>query len=438
MKRTTLLLVCLLVFVVLVGGAAAWMYFTPGGALSPAQPEDAVQELLETTGAGTWRTKYVSLCAPETTAFEDAAVVAGDLFDAVASGNSFTFRPDSERTSRSTPVYILSAGDADLLTLTASYDRASRSWKVQEAPLGALRGETRALTITVPEGTSVCVNAVPLGEEYITDDNVPYTGMTELESQFDSCPHRVTYTVPGLYEAAEVTAEREGGVLLLYSDGTRWDYTVPDAGTHAFRVTAPQEARVTAGGAALTDAEAVSFSQLSTHVDVPEELRGALPVYTVYAAGGLYHVPEFAASLPDGTVLTPTTDAGGFPSFALPGNETLRTDCHERVESYLRDVVEYGAGHGTQPLNYVAPGAALNNYFIYARDSLHWTVGVTVDFREVKTWGYIPLGEDAFLCQGEASFTTTTRYETKDITVDYEMLWIRQNGTWYVQDMCFV
>lgn len=158
--------------------------------------------------------------------------------------------------------------------------------------------EARTLTVTVPEGSAVSVNGIALGEEYITDSHVPYTGISELETQFDTCPYRVTYTVPGIYETAQVDVSREAGVLLLYSDGTRFDYTVPDAGTHAFRVTAPQEATVTAGGAPLSDAQAVSFAPLSTHVDVPDELAGALPVYTVYAAGGLYSDPAFTATLP--------------------------------------------------------------------------------------------------------------------------------------------
>jgi len=303
MKRSTLLLLCLLVFVALVGGAAAWMYFSPNGALAPVSAEDAVQELLDTSDISEWRAKYVSLCAPKTGVFENAETVAGDLFDAAVQGEQFSFRLDSESTSHNAPVYILSSGDADLLKLTASYNKASRSWKVDEAPLDALHAEARTLTITVPEGSAVSVNGISLGEEYITDSRVPYTGISELESQFDTCPYRVTYTVPGLYEAVQVDVSRAAGVLLLYSDGTRFDYTVPDAGTHAFRVTAPQEALVTAGSAPLTDAQAVSFTPLSTHVDIPDELTGALPVYTVYAAGGLYSDPTFAAALPDGTVL---------------------------------------------------------------------------------------------------------------------------------------
>ena len=43
MKRSTLLLICLLVFVALVGGAAAWMYFSPGGALSAPYTSGAVE-----------------------------------------------------------------------------------------------------------------------------------------------------------------------------------------------------------------------------------------------------------------------------------------------------------------------------------------------------------------------------------------------------------
>ena len=440
MKRSTLLLICLLVFVALVGGAAAWMYFSPGGALAPVTAEDAVQELLDTTDTAEWRAKYVSLCAPETGVFENAETVAGDLFDTAVQGRKFSFRLDSENASHSAPVYILSAGENDLLKLTASYSKASRSWKVDEAPLKALQAEARTLTVTVPEGSAVSVNGIPLGEEYITDRRVPYAGISELESQFDTCPYRVTYTVPGLYEAVQVDVSREAGVLLLYSDGTRFDYTVPDAGTHAFRVTAPQEAAVTAGGAPLTDAQAVSFAPLSTHVDIPDELAGALPVYTVYAAGGLYSDPTFAAALPDGTVLEPMTGADGFPTFELPGNEALWNECHERVENYMREIAGYGAGNTAvnYPAGYVVPGTPLLLYFQYALDTLHWTRGFTVTFNEVKTWGYVPLGEDAFLCQGVANFTTTTRNETRENIVEYEMLWVRRNGTWYIQDMSFL
>lgn len=440
MKRSTLLLICLLVFVLLVGGAAAWMYFSPAGALAPVTAEDAVQEVLDTTDAAEWRAKFISLCAPETSAFENAETVAGDLFDAAVQGQTFSFRLDSENTSRNAPVYILSAGDADLLTLTASYNKASRSWKVDEAPLKALQAEARTLTITVPEGTAVSVNGIALGEEYITDSRVPYTGISELETQFDTCPYRVTYTVPGIYEAVQVDVSREAGVLLLYSDGTRFDYTVPDAGAHAFRVTAPQEAAVTAGGAPLTDAQVVSFAPLSTHVDIPDELAGALPVYAVYAAGGLYSDPAFTATLPDGTALTETTGADGFPTFELPGNEALWSECHERVENYMREIAGYGSGNtgSNYPSGYVVPGASLQLYFQYALDTLHWTRGWTVTFNEVKSWGYVPLGEDAFLCQGEANFTTATRHETRENIVDYEMLWVRQNDVCYIQDMSFL
>ncbi|MBD9251513.1 DNA repair protein RecO [bacterium] len=75
---------------------------------------------------------------------------------------------------------------------------------------------------------------------------------------------------------------------------------------------------------------------------------------------------------------------------------------------------------------------------LYALDTLHWTRGFTVTFNEVKSWGYVPLGEDAFLCQGIANFTTATRNETRENLVEYEMLWIRRNGTWYIQDMSFL
>ena len=127
MKRSTLLLICLLVFLALVGGAAAWMYFSPAGALAPVSAEDAVQELLDTTDTAAWRSTYISLCAPETSAFESAETVAGDLFDTAVQGQRFSFRLDSGNASRGAPVYILSAGENDLLRLNARYDKAGRA-----------------------------------------------------------------------------------------------------------------------------------------------------------------------------------------------------------------------------------------------------------------------------------------------------------------------
>ena len=103
-------------------------------------------------------------------------------------------------------------------------------------------------------------------------------------------------------------------------------------------------------------------------------------------------------------------------------------------------VAGYGAGNTAvnYPAGYVVPGSPLLLYFQYALDTLHWTRGFTVTFNEVKSWGYVPLGEDAFLCQGMANFTTATRNETRENLVEYEMLWIRRNGTWYIQDMSFL
>ena len=125
---------------------------------------------------------------------------------------------------------------------------------------------------------------------------------------------------------------------------------------------------------------------------------------------------------------------------STPGNEALRNECHERVENYMREIAGYGAGNTAvnYPAGYVVPGSPLLLYFQYALDTLHWTRGFTVTFNEVKSWGYVPLGEDAFLCQGMANFTTATRNETRENLVEYEMLWIRRNGTWYIQDMSFL
>lgn len=438
MKRAGLFLVCLLLFALIVGGSGAYLYFTPRGILRPDGPDDVMQSVMDSMDREAWRAEYVRLMPVPVTEFEDAERVTGDIFDAAVGDAPFVFRPVPDSETEETQDYLISAGDADLFLARLTYD--GRYWNTELRGLDAIRALPRTLTVTVPQDTALTLNGKAVGPEYITDDNVLYEDMSALEMRFSSWPHLVRYTVEGIYEDAELTADREGGLTLLYADGSQWRYTVPDAAGYTFAVTAPGEAAVTVNGAALGTGDVAGVSSYVTRLDVPGELQGALPSYSIYAAGGLYTpVTEISAVMPDGTVLTGETAGDGSVSFPLPGSQALYEANHKRVEEFLKALSEYGAGHtaSNYPSVYTVAGSDVQKYIQAAISSLHWTTGVTTKYKEISSSDYIPLGDGAFICRGRVDCTTTTRYQTVDLDLHYEMLWVKVNNNWLVQDLAF-
>ena len=439
MKKIALVFLCLLLFAAIVGGGFAYMYLTPRGVLRPDGPDQVMQAALDGMDREQWRDEYVRLCAPAVSEFEDAASVAGDIFDAAVMGDAFSFRPVPGSESETSQDYIISGGGADLLLARAAYDEGH--WSVSYEGLNTLHAGTRSLTITVPEGTALTLNGKAVDERYITDGDVLYPDMSDLEMRFDSWPHLVRYGIDGIYEEVELTADREGGVTLLYEDGSTWSYTVPDAAGYAFSVMAPGEARVTVNGAQLETGNVSAVSSYVTKLTIPGELQGALPSYSIYAAGGLYTpVKEIRAVMPDGTDLVGETLDDGSVSFPLPGSQPLYESCHTRVEEFMKALCEYGAGHTARfyPGAYVVGGSDFQRYLQNAVSSLYWTVGVTTSYGEISSGDYIPLGDGAFLCKGHVECTTTTRYQKVDLNMNYEMLWVNNNGTWLLQDLAFL
>ena len=438
MKRAGLFLVCFLLFALIVGGCGAYLYFTPRGVLRPDGPDAVMQELMDGMDRDKWRAEYVRLCPAPVTEFEDQARVTGHIFDAAVGDGRFLFRPVPGSETDEQQDYLVSAGDADLFLARLTYD--GRRWNAQLQGLDAIRAVPRTLSITVPEYTVLTLNGKKVGPSYIIDDNVLYEDMSALEMRFSSWPHLVRYAIEGIYEDAELSAEREGGLTLLYADGTQWRYTVPDAAGYSFAVTAPGEAAVTVNGAVLGAGDVAGTAAYPTRLEVPGELQGALPSFSIYAAGGLYtQASEISAVMPDGTVLTGETAGDGSVSFPLPGSRALYEANHKRVEEFLKALCEYGAGHTASyyPSVYAVAGSGVQKYIQAAISSLHWTTGVTTKYTEISSSDYIPLGDAAFICRGRVDCSTTTRYQTVDLDIRYEMLWVKVNNNWLVQDLAY-
>ena len=435
MRKIGLFFLCLAVFLLCVAGGYVWLFLTPRGVLRADAPDKVMQSWLDQHDAVWLREQYLAQSPAAVTEFEDGPVVAARLYDAAVREDDLTFR--EEHAAERSAAYILSAGDTDLFRADLSFS-GSRWDLTGLKALDTIHGSTHSVSVLLPEDAALTLNGVSVGEEYIAETGILYPDMTELEKEFDAYPTRVRYEIGGLYETPAVEASRPDGLVLLSADGVNWEYTVPDAAGYSFSVCVPQGSAVTVNGALLTDAQLAGSSTLSPPLNVPEAVKPSLPSVSYYAAGGLYTRPEITVTAKDGSLLT-GTEEGSMVSYSLPADDRLYDQHHERVERFLREMIDYGAGHSWygKPGALVAPDSEVYTYLRVASASLKWTVNVTLTFQDVSSSDYIALGDGAFLCRGHAEFTTKTYYQTREISMDYDMLWIDQDGTWVLWDMAF-
>ena len=218
-----------------------------------------------------------------------------------------------------------------------------------------------------------------------------------------------------------------------------WIYTTPDAASYSLSASAPADTTVYANGIALGTEHATDHIAYSPLVDVPEELQQHLPEYTLYEVAGLYTQPELTAADSHGNSVIASVGSDGISLFPVSGSSELQTAHNDRVVSFIENLAEYGAGHTNRsnPGAFTVPGSELAQYFLDARASLVWVVNVTVSYDELTTYDYQPLGDNAFLCKANLVCTTTTPYQKVALDLEYEMLWVNQNGSWLVADLAF-
>lgn len=438
MKKSGLILLCIFLFLLAVGTGAVWLFLTPRGALRSDLPEAVVEKAMAEKAPKFWLEEYIRQTSLPVTEFEDETLMKLRLFNAAVGSGELTFRPEESESSQYVQSYIITVGEADLFRAVTSY--RDRTWQAPEfIALPTLQPAVHEIEVLLPSDAVLTVNGKPVGDAYIKERFIPYPDMTELELQFDEHPTRTLYAISGLYEAPLVAADRPGGILLLSAGNGRWEYTLPDAAGYAFAVRAPRDAAVTLGGVQLGDENIAASSVYATELDIPAELQSFLPEYVTYTAGGLYSLPEITAALPDGTPLSSSLGADGVTTFTLSGADGLRDQHEVIVLEFLRNLITYGSGNATLggTAVYVARNSPVQKYLNGAINSLHWTVHVTLTIHDIVTADYVALGDGGFLCHAHADFSTSTYYQQKDISLDYDMIWINQDGVWRLWDLAY-
>lgn len=439
MKNKRLVLLCLLSALAILAAGFALLFLSPAGVLQKNGPEEYMQALMESSTAADWEERIAPVWNRAVSEFEDREDIFRRSFEAAATGE-FRFREYEPRFRRRNPVYILSAGERDLCLLHLSHGKEGWATERIEVPDDLLAAETRTVSITAPQGCEVRINGILLSDGYLAEDFIPYEDMQPLEGRYTTVPHRVRWEIPGLYDAPEVSVQLNGEELPLQSrSGETYRYLPPDARSYSFRFYAPADASVSINGAALTEADSSADLPLPLpHMNLSPEQRSALPTYRLYELNGLYASPEITVTAADGSTLRAESWEGEtiYPALqsAAP-EEELPT----LVETYLTNYCHFGAHHYGYDmlLPYVVERGELWDFHINAQASLQWIIGEQLDIHRLEVFDWLPLGKDLCLCSAHISCTTTTAYETRDLELRYQLLCVRTEKGWRVQDMAY-
>ncbi len=216
-----------------------------------------------------------------------------------------------------------------------------------------------SVSLTVPKGSTVTVNGIPLSGQYQTENRVRYPFLTRFEESLPDLPTSVVYQITGLFRTPDITVEWNGVPL---ADGGNGRYRLPADLTQSITVCAPEYAVVKLNGVSLGLSEEIGvrfdlpiLESVSGYVEenrprmirytatgllatptvtVTDERGRELPLCPYHTSDGelYYGIAETDAAFPDKEMLTSSTFAKNYIKYVYSGNSKLSTRYNNCVD----------------------------------------------------------------------------------------------------------
>ena len=437
----------------LAGAGLCLVLYRYSEAYEASIPEHVMDEYMASTTAEEWHETIRRDARMPASEFEDSDAIFEAYYDAAIRSQKLTYWKKMDEYTAETPVYKVRGGGMDLAVVrlvprgshAAGFGR--ELWQV-----GEVRGvlaldhlEHVTVEIDAPEGDSVYLNGVAVGERYLTGERVPAPDMTALESRFTAPPTFVRYRAD-MY--GDITVTDKNGVALSpkrSEDGKTVRYTARADERYSFTVRAPETVTVTVSGAVLTADDAVKTA---------DGILAGLDAYTAgrayktltYTVEGLYTRPEITAEM-NGRTLTPLVNEKGELLFFPAQDDALAAQMRPTVEQFFNSYIDYtskayNVGRHNALLGRILPGTELYSYVRDSRDAMIWASATEVHYDELTFADFYPVGENCFTCtiRYKADFEARSWHESYsyDLQNAYEMAFVRSGNQWYAAAMSVV
>lgn len=432
------------------GAAGCYFLYQYADAYEKSLPEHVMDKLMADTTEDEWFS-YARSGGAGFTEFEDGSAILSEYIDTALRGREITYRKAAGEYTENTPVYHIRCGGKNLCTVTlAPIGSNAAGFGRNLWQLGEIRSsftvdglESVAVEIDAPAGETVFLNGVPVGDQWLTGENVPCPDLTELESRFTVQPSFVRRRVEPLYGDIAVTDSR-GRPLAVSETGEKGVVRCTASAETLYSVTilAPESVEITIGGVRLTAADARSADYgILTGLEA-YTAGGAVPRLT-YSFDGLYSLPEVTGSF-NGRELTPLMNEKGELLFFQPQDEALKAAREGVVQNFFNRYISYSsqayeAGRYHALLSLILPGTELYTYVHDSADAMIWASATQVHYDELTFTDFVPAGDNCFTCtiRYKADFAATAWYEsyTYDLQNAYELAFVRVGDAWYAAAM---
>ena len=422
------------------------------------RPEARMDELMELMSAEDWLDKAAENLDFELSEFEDAQALFAGYRASLTTDQPLTYRSEKSGNDDEHAIFYVRSGPSNLcrVELVSGEQKlpfGRHNWKLGSISSGDITKYLKSATveITALTGQTIGINGVELGSKYVKDKAVAIENLSDIESRMDTVPKLVRYRVSPLYGEIHVTAD--GRELAAEQQGKTLRYTAAADGKGSLTVIAPEDIRITVGGAEL-DRKDLTESSWALLEGLESYTGEAAFKTNVYRFTGLYSTPEVHAYAADGTELTPIMSGENVYHFFHPSDVAADEEDQKELDhiwelatGYFENYVAYT----TKPfdgsiyyklLNATLGGTELQKYIAQSNATMKWAARSTVENQELRVDNLHRIGDSCFTCTVEFTLDKTSETWVEDVSSSEanaeQMVFVRRGKYWYAAALSMI
>lgn len=422
------------------------------------RPETLMDEMMDLMDAEDWLDKAEKNLDFELSEFEDAQTLYGNYRASLTTDQPLSYRSEKKATDSEHAVFVVRSGPSNLCTVELvpggrRLPFGRHDWKLGRISSGDITKTLRSATVEIAAlaAQEVCINDIPVSPAYLTDKPVEIEDLTDIESRMDEVPTMLAYRVGPVYGEIHVSAD--GRELAAEKSGRMLRYHAATQGTNSLTIRAPEDIRVTVGGAELKrkDVSESSYGLL----EGLENYTGEEAYKTnTYRFTGLYSEPEVKAYAKNGEELRPIMSDEKVYNFFYPADAAADEEeqkelnhLQELAESYFNSYVDYT----TKPfdgsiyyklLNATLGGTQLQVYIAQSNATMQWAARSTVENQELRYDNLHRIGDSCFTCTVEFVLDKTSSTWVEEVSSSEanaeQMVFVRRGKYWYAAALSMI
>lgn len=447
-RRTLLIWAAALLLAGLIGCLILYRYL---GVYEISRPEILMDQLMTEMDETAFLKAAAQNLDFSVTEFEDAQVLYRSYQDALPQAGTLSYTGNKSLTDQDRAVFTVRSGPStvcqvELVPGENRYAFGRHDWKLGRVSSGDVTEWLDSATVKVQAVSTeeICLNSVPVSNEYLTEDSIKISDLGELEKRFETQPHFVEYTISPLYGEIVLT-DGSGEELFPTEDSTSRTlvYDARTTGNGKLNITAPEDVTVTVGGVQLgkkdrSASSSADFTQIGAYAG-----DGAYATVS-YEFDGLYSAPEVSAVDPAGAALVPIVADGGRYAFFYANEPEAQAELEDVARTYFDTYMRYTLSPFDMTYFYTLLqktlwGTPLYDYIAQSQAAMLWAPNTSPEYRYLHFDNFHVVSDLCFVCTVEydIDLTATTWKDEYSYNLQnaYELVFVREGNFWFASSM---